>query len=120
MVLVFRREKGGPLTSDELDGNFEWLEEKIQNLEDIPTQGEGIDQVVQEGSQIRFIGSYGKDFGTFSLCQNLRVYQGTLPKKGEDGEMIIFEKDNAFTLLFYAGESWCVANSGEVFHDENH
>lgn len=120
MVLVLRREKGGPLTSDELDGNFEWLEEKIQALEDIPTQGEGIDQVVQEGSRIRLIGSYGKDFGAFSMHQNLPVCKGTLPEKGEDGEMIIFEKDNAFTLLFYAGESWRMASTGEVFHDENH
>ena len=120
MVLVLRCEKGGPLTSEELDGNFEWLEEKIQAVEEIPAQGEGIDQVVQEGSQIRLIGSYGKDFGAFSMYQNLPVCKGTLPENGEDGEMIIFQKDNVFILLFYAGEFWRVANSGEVFHYENH
>ena len=120
MVLVLRREKGGPLTSDELDCNFEWLEEKIQALEDIPSQGEGIDQVVQEGSQIRLIGSYGTDFGVFSIHQNLRIYKDSLPEKPDDGEMVIFEKDGIFTLLLYAGESWRKAYNGEVFHNESH
>lgn len=119
MALVLRREKSGPLTSEELDGNFEWLEEKIRSLEEIPAQGEGIAQVVQEGSFIRLIGSYGKDYGSFSLRQNFRICQGKIPEKGEAGEMIIFEKEGVFTLLFYAGASWRNSTTGEVYHDKN-
>ena len=67
MTIIYRHEKGAPLTSEEIDGNFRELEGRLISLEEAPTDGEGIEKIHLEGEYIKFTGTFGKDFGTFTL-----------------------------------------------------
>ena len=120
MTLFLRREKGAPLTSEELDGNFETLDERIVSLEESPLQGEGLAEVIEEGDQVRLVGSYGTDFGGFSLKKTLNIYNKSLPEYAEPGELSIFVQEGTFTLLFYAYKAWRKASDGEVFNVDSY
>lgn len=67
MPITYRQEKGSPLTVQEIDGNFKELETRLKILEENPEAGEGIEKIHMEGDQITFTGTFGKDFGTFTL-----------------------------------------------------
>lgn len=120
MVLVLRREKSGPLTSDELDGNFESLEERIRSLEESPTQGEGIAQIIEDGSKVWVLGSYGNDLGSFSRNNYLKIVKEDLPEKGSEGELRIFQSKSDFFLIFYCEGKWRKFNGDEVADYDNH
>ena len=87
MTLVLRREKGIPLTSDELDGNFEEFELRVEALEEIPWQDKS---------------------------NHLAIYREVLPDKGTSGEIALFEKAGVLALVFYGNEAWHLASTGEV------
>lgn len=67
MTITYRTEKGAPLTSLEIDGNFRELETRLNALEDHSEAGEGIGKIHVEGDQISFRGTFGANFGTFTL-----------------------------------------------------
>lgn len=67
MTIIYRHEKGAPLSSEEIDGNFKELEGRLKVIEETPTDGEGIGKIHLEGEHIKFTGTFGKDFGTFAL-----------------------------------------------------
>ncbi|MEB3702095.1 Putative chitin-binding domain of Chi A1-like proteins [Candidatus Bealeia paramacronuclearis] len=117
MGLILRKNKGMPLTSDEVDGNFQELLERIVALEETPLKGEGLSQVVEDQGEIRFIGSYGNNFGAFKLPNStffLKVYKGTLPGVAKTGQLAIYQDEKNFILVFYEGTAWRQVYNGEV------
>ena len=71
MSLTYRAEKGAPLTIEEMDSNFRELETRLKTLEDFPEHPEGLSKIQLDGDQMTFLGSFGTNFGTFSLPQAL-------------------------------------------------
>jgi len=67
MTIIYRSEKGAPLTASEIDGNFRELETRLNDLEDHAEAGEGIGKIRVEGDEISFLGTFGTDFGSFTL-----------------------------------------------------
>lgn len=67
MPITYRHEKGSPLTSEEIDSNFKELEERLNALTDHQERGEGLGKIHVEGDQVHFMGTFGTDFGTFTL-----------------------------------------------------
>lgn len=67
MTIIYRHEKGAPLTSEEIDGNFRELETRLNILEGSKEEGEGIGKIHVEGDHIKFTGTFGKDLGSFPL-----------------------------------------------------
>ncbi len=73
MVVVYRAEKGAPLTCDELDGNFRELVERVERLETNPSQAEAIGNIQLVGQQLVITGTRGTEFGKFKL-PTLAIY----------------------------------------------
>lgn len=67
MTIIYRTEKGSPLTVQEIDNNFRELETRLTALIEHPEVGEGIGKIHVEGDQIHFWGTFGTDFGTHIL-----------------------------------------------------
>ncbi len=75
-MIIYRHEKGAPLTSEEVDGNFHELAARLKALEDHPGMGEGIGKVRVQGHHMTLIGTFGTDFGTFSLPVPTLAFRG--------------------------------------------
>lgn len=67
MPIIYRREKGIPLTTLEMDENFSDLDQRIKELETKPILAEGIRSIIQEGDQIVITGTFGTTWGPFVL-----------------------------------------------------
>lgn len=67
MTITYRGEKGSPLTVQEIDDNFRELETRLNIFEDHSEAGESLGKIYIEGDQINFKGTFGTDFGTFTL-----------------------------------------------------
>ena len=74
--MIYRHEKGAPLTTQEIDGNFHELAARLKILEDHPGMGEGIGQVRVQGDHMILIGTFGTDFGTFALPKPTLGFRG--------------------------------------------
>ena len=80
MSITYRAEKGAPLTAAEIDGNFKELDARLKILEDHPEAGEGLGKIQVHEDQITLTGTFGTDFGTFSLPkESLRPCGAWLP-----------------------------------------
>jgi hypothetical protein len=66
-MITYRSQKGAPLTAEEVDGNFRELETRVKVLEDHKEITEGIGKITVQGDQMTIAGTFGADFGTFSL-----------------------------------------------------
>ena len=75
-MLIYRHEKGSPLTSEEVDGNFHELATRLKTIEDHPGMGEGIGQVRVQGNQMYLAGTFGTDFGSFALPKPTLAFRG--------------------------------------------
>ncbi len=67
MPIIYRNIKGMPLTADELDGNFQFIEEKLDLLESNRGGIEVISKIEQEFNIIKFITNLGRTIGTVNL-----------------------------------------------------
>jgi hypothetical protein len=76
MSIIYRAEKGAPLNSEEIDGNFRELETRLNNLEDHPETAESIGKIEVQGDQMILRGTFGTDFGTFTLPKAALRLQG--------------------------------------------
>ncbi|GAO98220.1 hypothetical protein Cva_00868 [Caedimonas varicaedens] len=75
MPIIYRHQKNAPLTSDEIDGNFEELLKRVEALEETPNPSEGIGKIEQKGDILYISGNQGTFFGQFklpALSYNLR------------------------------------------------
>ena len=52
MPILYRHQKGSPLTTEEVDGNFYELISRLESLEQKTTQNESIIKVEQKGDQL--------------------------------------------------------------------
>ena len=77
MPIVYRQAKGAPLTSHEIDGNFEELVNRIEALEKNPVFAEGIQKIDQKGDILEIFGNYGTCFGQFKLPTLAYVFRET-------------------------------------------
>jgi hypothetical protein len=75
-MIVYRSQKGAPLSADEVDGNFKDLATRIKALEDHKENVEGIGKIAVLGDQMTITGTFGKDFGTFALPKTLLKPRG--------------------------------------------
>jgi hypothetical protein len=81
MPIIYRIEKGAPLTSQEIDGNFKDLDTRLKTLEQHPEEGEGLGKIEVHGDQMTLTGTFGSHFGTFSLPKaNLKPTGLWMPK----------------------------------------
>ena len=73
MAIVYREEKGSPLTAAEMDGNFRALERRIIALEGERESPESIATITLEGDDLIITGTHGSTWGPFrvtgSQCQ---------------------------------------------------
>ena len=76
MPIVYRAHKGAPLSIQEIDGNFEHLDKRLQALEEGPLMAEGIKEIRQEGDQLIIEGTHGRTFGPFVLPRYLPIVKG--------------------------------------------
>lgn len=67
MPLILRSQKGSNLTADEVDGNFQYLEARLQQLEEGPLAPETLQEISINNGQIMIKGSKGSVFGPFDL-----------------------------------------------------
>lgn len=67
MGIIYREEKGSPLTVEELDGNFRELEKRLSLLEDHQERSEGIGKISLHNETLTITGTFGMDFGSFPL-----------------------------------------------------
>ena len=67
MPIFYRHQKGSPLTSEEVDGNFYEIVSRLEALEQRTTQSESIAKVEQKGDQLQVIGTFGSIFGQITL-----------------------------------------------------
>lgn len=67
MGLVYRHQKKEPLTIEEMDGNFAYLEERVKNLEAKSPLAEGIANIIQQGDQLTVHGTFGTILGQVTL-----------------------------------------------------
>ena len=76
MSITYRKQKGSPLTIEEMDNNFLDIVKRLFELEKTPLCAEGIKEIVQEGDQITIKGTFGSSFGPFSLPKVLPQAKG--------------------------------------------
>ena len=81
MAIILRKEKGAPLTSDELDGNFQNINERLCFLEMNPSQAEGIKQMKQINDIVEVVGTFGDVLGRFKLPKLFPRIQGKWEEK---------------------------------------
>lgn len=65
--LTYRALKGSALTADEVDANFQALEDEIGGLQGASLVGEGIGSIVVNFDIMDITGSAGSDFGSHNL-----------------------------------------------------
>ncbi len=66
-MMIYRTDKGAPLTIEEMDDNFRELEDRLKALETHLDSGEGIGKITAHGDALTITGTFGTDFGTFPL-----------------------------------------------------
>src|SRR6185369_1063270 len=69
MVLVYRAVKGSPLTSDEVDGNFHDLDDRVSDIEGSPPAANGIANIVVDGTQMTIYLDDATVLGPYTLPQ---------------------------------------------------
>lgn len=123
MPLTYRSLKGAPLTADEIDGNFKDLETRLKQIEDHPEAGESLEKIQLDGDQITFTGSFGMDFGTFTLPKitspqaspPLPLYErDTIPLQEDLGKMALLMNQEGTHLIFFDGKIWQQVMKGDI------
>ncbi len=67
MAIIYRHQKGSPLTAQEVDNNFYEIVSRLEVLEQKTTQGESIAKIEQKGDRLEIIGTYGHLLGQATL-----------------------------------------------------
>ena len=76
MPVLYRHQKGAPLTADEVDGNFHHLVSRLERLEQKFIQNEFIARVEQEGDQLIIISNLENVLGQVKLPTLKYVLRG--------------------------------------------
>ncbi|ARN84322.1 hypothetical protein [Candidatus Nucleicultrix amoebiphila] len=81
MPIIYRKDKGSPLSFEELDGNFLDLDKRLRSLECKEVYGEGIATISREGDQLVFKNSLGEKVGQCTLP--MPILKATGPWKSD-------------------------------------
>lgn len=81
MSIILSKNKGSPLTFEELDQNFEELDKKVKHLEETSLPGEGLKEIIQEGDELIFESTFGRNLGRARLPIPLFHHQGVWKAK---------------------------------------
>lgn len=113
MSIIYRAEKGAPLTVEEIDGNFRELETRLNRLEDHSEVGEGLGKIEVQGDQMILTGTFGTDFGTFTLPKaTLRVRGRWLPQTSyQKPDLVTYEASLYCCLKDHTSTLWNQDNS---------
>jgi hypothetical protein len=113
MPIIYRYQKKAPLTSDEIDGNFEELVRRIEHLENSPNPAEAVGKVEKKGDICEVIGTYGTLLGQFKLP----ILNYTLRGSWEP-----YTPYANYDVVSQGARGWaCIAGhtSGEQFEENN-
>lgn len=101
MSLVYRENKGAPLTVQEIDGNFAFLNQRLELIENGRSIGvDGIDRIEQDGSTVLFFGTSGAQIGSIQIPAGLQ-FRGNW-KMGEfytRGDVISYQNSSYVCLI---------------------
>lgn len=125
MTIIYRHEKGSPLTVQEIDGNFRELETRLNTLSEAQERTESLGKINVEGNQISFIGTFGTNFGSFILPQaqhlnlppppSLPLYEKAfLPAEEKMGQLALLLEDEGPTLIYFNGTQWQRLRKGDT------
>ncbi|HUX78210.1 MAG TPA: hypothetical protein VMW10_00470 [Alphaproteobacteria bacterium] len=108
MSIIYRAEKGAPLSAEEVDGNFKELEMRLQQLEEHPEAPESLGRIDVQGDQISLIGTFGTDFGTFTLPKATLHFNGKwLPQiLYQKLQMVTYDKALYCCLQEHTSTQW--------------
>lgn len=76
MSIIYREDKGSPLTSQEIDGNFRELEQRLSQLEETQERSEGIGKISFQNNILTITGSFGTEFGQFPFPKPTHAFKG--------------------------------------------
>ncbi len=113
MPIIYRAEKGAPLAAEEIDGNFRELETRLKILEDHPESSEGLGKIEVQGDQIKLTGTFGTDFGLFTLPKATLRFQGTWDTQAlyQKLDMVTYESALYCCLRDHRSTLWKEDNS---------
>jgi hypothetical protein len=104
MGIVYRHIKGAPLTSAEVDANFENLEKRLLAIENQKISPTSLLSIEQHETRIRFLGASGHILGEAELPTQRFV------PKGAWQAMQVYAKDD---LVAHESHTWCAMRTHE-------
>lgn len=81
MTLIYRDQKGAPLTIEELDGNFKDLNHRLETLESHSFEGGGISHMTLEGDELVILDAHHLELGRVQLPMPQFSGKGAWQKK---------------------------------------
>ncbi|MDR2417293.1 MAG: hypothetical protein LBD15_03985 [Holosporales bacterium] len=104
MGITYRHIKGAPLTSAEVDANFENLEKRLLAIENQKTSPTSLLSIEQHDARLRFLGPSGRILGEAEL-----PVQRFIPKGGWQ-TMQVYARDD---LVAHESHTWCAMRAHE-------
>lgn len=127
MTITLRRTKQAPLSIDELDDNFEELDNRLNKLEKLLKEQETIAEIVQEGSALKFNSLSGMEIGRANFPPQMLRYKGIFNQsiRYEKGDLIIHKNKvyqaNCTTTIdkSFKSEEWNLALEIETLGEKS-
>ncbi|MDR0406968.1 MAG: hypothetical protein LBH38_02705 [Holosporales bacterium] len=105
MGITYRHIKGAPLTSAEVDANFEDLDKRLLAIENPKEAPSGVVSIEQQETHIRFLNASGQVLGEIELPMQRFV------PKGEWQTTQVYEKGD---LVAREAHTWCAVQTHEA------
>ena len=97
MGIIYREEKGEPLTSADVDGNFRELEQRLRELEKLPAT-RGVHRVIQQKDTLVFEDAAGLELGKAKIPIIALNPRGTWKSKEDYAPNDVVTHENAAYL----------------------
>ena len=117
MTIILRKIKNAPLTIDELDGNFQDLDERIKQLNTAMATSASIATIERNGNSLWFISKTGDIVADVPLpdttltpgqIDKLPIFDHKTLTPGEIGQLGVFlDKAGQAYVIFCDGTKWC-------------
>lgn len=107
-MIIYRAQKGAPLSFEEMDNNFRELDTRLSRLEALKDSVEGIGRIDGHDDHITITGTLGSDFGTFPLPKaNLKPRGIWAPKETyKKGDLVTHHQTFAVCLMDHTSSLW--------------